>query len=308
MRQGLHTRVAIVALALMTLGWPIQTVAARPAEKVEGAEKNAAAKKDELATLINRQRVAHGVQPLAQATELATAADAHSRDMVVHDYLDHAGSDGSTPQQRAEQAGYQVPPNSAWIVVEVISAISDEPRGPLDWWLNESPEVHGKVLLDPRWREIGVGYATGGEYGHYWTVLVGCRPRILPTVDVDGQTYTSHEACGDPTAIRPTLSATQPTTGAGADHKADIDVNWSGIASPSQRDWIGLFRAGDGDDTYRAWTYVSCSWLPLTPRATGWCSMRVPADLAPGPYEVRLYADDGYTLLATSDPLNLVGR
>ena len=45
-----------------------------------------------------------GLTPLARSTELDTAATAHSADMVSHNYLDHEGSDGSTPQDRAVRA------------------------------------------------------------------------------------------------------------------------------------------------------------------------------------------------------------
>src|SRR5689334_12105884 len=128
--------------------------------------------------------------------------------MVQHNYLDHTGSDGSEPQQRADAAGYHVPANSAWIVVEVISAISGEPQGPVDWWLND--DQHARVLLNPRWREIGAGYAQGGEYGNYWTALVGCRPGVLPTVSLDGVSYTHSEECGDPNTAA-TLTAPTPT-------------------------------------------------------------------------------------------------
>jgi uncharacterized protein YkwD len=72
---------------------------------------------------------------------LDQAAQLHSVDMVQHDYLDHTGSDGSQPQQRAERAGYHAPANSGWIVVEA---------------------QHQKVLMNPRWREIGAGYAQRG--------------------------------------------------------------------------------------------------------------------------------------------------
>src|SRR5436190_1025110 len=134
---------------------------------------------------INRARVGAGLLPLARSAELDAAAQAHSVDMVEFNYLDHSGSDGSEPQQRAELAGYRVPPRSAWIVVEVISAISGEPQGPVDWWLGETAQ-HSPVLLNPRWREIGAGYAEGGDYGHYWTALFGCRPGVLPVVTLDG--------------------------------------------------------------------------------------------------------------------------
>ncbi|MCA1646725.1 MAG: CAP domain-containing protein [Chloroflexi bacterium] len=153
--------------------------------------------RDELVTIINRARVRAGVLPLARAPELDAAAQAHSADMVLHNYLDHTGSDGSEPQQRAEQAGYTVPPRSGWIVVEVISAISGEPQGAVSWWLGEARQ-HRPVLLNPRWREIGVGYAQGGEYGHYWTADFGCRPGVLPTPTLDETTYTTTEQCVDP--------------------------------------------------------------------------------------------------------------
>src|SRR6267378_744309 len=166
---------------------------------------------DDLVLRINRARVAAGLLPLARAPELDTAAQAHSADMVAHNYLDHTGWDGSEPQQRAEQAGYKVPPQSGWIVVEVISAISGEPQGPVDWWLDEGVQ-HRPVLLNPRWREIGAGYAAGGAYGNYWTALFGCRPRVLPAVVLDGSSYTPTEQCGDPQseaalAATPVLSA-----------------------------------------------------------------------------------------------------
>ncbi len=251
---------------------------------------------DQLGTLINRARVDRGVLPLARNAALDQAATAHSKDMVEHNYLDHTGADGSEPQQRADRAGYHVPPHSAWIVVEVISAISDEPAGPLDWWLNQSPEVHGKVLTDPRWREMGVGYADGGEYGHYWTVLVGCRPGVLPTVVLDGKTYEHSERCGDPESVSPSLTVQALPGG-------DFEVRWSGIAQPTERDWIGLYRPGDADGSYMSWEYVSCGTAPLMARGTGWCWLSVPAGLQQSGLEVRLHSNDSMQVLASSGPV-----
>lgn len=146
--------------------------------------------------LINRARVGAGLPPVAVSLELSAAAGGHSSDMVEHNYLDHTGSDGSEPQDRADKAGYHVPPQTGWIVVEVISAISGDPAGPVNWWLSDT--LHRRVLMNPRWREIGVGYAQGGDYGNYWTADVGCRPGVLPSVTLDGVSYTTTEACGDP--------------------------------------------------------------------------------------------------------------
>lgn len=252
--------------------------------------QSAPARADQLALLINRARVERSVLPLARSSELDVAAQAHSESMVRDNFLDHTGMDGSTPQQRAEQAGYHVPEHSGWIVVEVISAISDDPAGPLDWWLNQSPEIHGKVLTDPRWREMGVGYAAGGEFGNYWTVLVGCRPDVVPVVVLDGKSYEHTERCGDPAALPAQLTVSTPNASAGG----DLELRWRGIASPSARDWIGLYRPGDADDAYLAWMYVSCGQTPLSARAAGWCWFRMPPQLADGTYELRMFPNDSF--------------
>jgi uncharacterized protein YkwD len=166
-----------------------------PTRQALGPSADSSAKRNQLALMINRTRVAAGQTPLARNPELEQAADLHSQDMAVNDYLEHEGSDGSSPQMRAAQAGYEVVPGSGWLVVELISAISDEPAGPLVWWLTESPRVHGRHLLDPRYRELGIGYAEGGSYGSYWTALVGCRPGVLPDVELDGIRYRHEERC-----------------------------------------------------------------------------------------------------------------
>jgi hypothetical protein len=259
------------------------------------------ARADQLTTLINRARAAGGASPLARSAALDAAAQAHSLDMVVHNYLDHTGFDASQPQERAERAGYHVPPHSGWIVVEVISAISDDPAEPVDWWFNQSPDVHGRVLRDPRWREMGVGYAEGGEYGHYWTVLVGCRPGALATVVLDGKSYEQSERCGDPASVPPSLTVSVTAA-------SDLEVRWAGIASPTERDWLGLYRVGDPDGSYLRWEYVSCSSTPLVARASGWCWLRVPAGQGVATYEVQLHSNDSTSeRLASSGPVAVTG-
>src|SRR4029077_6509893 len=124
--------------------------------------------------------------------------------------------------------------------------------------------------LNPRWREMGAGYAEGGEYGNYWTALFGCRPGVLPTLNLDGVTYSSREECGDPSVAAATLtpiaivaavpaailaSTPLPTlTPAGLKLSPEtpaadslVSVQWQGISNASSTDWIGLYRAGDTD-------------------------------------------------------------
>jgi hypothetical protein len=323
-----NRRLTALALLAGLLLWP-----SLPASSASDPR----AQTDDLLTRINRARLGAGVLPLARAAELDTAAQGHSADMVAHDYLDHTGSDGSEPQQRAEQAGYKVPPQSGWIVVEVISAISGDPEGPLNWWLGESDQ-HRSVLLNPRWREIGLGYAEGGEYGHYWTADFGCRPGILPSVTLDGSTYTPTEQCGDPqsaaalaptvgpastvaptlvpsmpapTLVPPTVAPTSgppltlvvsPEVAAAGD---SVNVRWSGLSTPKGTDWIGLYRSGAVDRAYMSWSYVGCAPIPLDARALGSCNLALPRILPHGTYEFRLFRDNDYTPVRTSSAVQV---
>ncbi|OGE80631.1 MAG: hypothetical protein A2660_00790 [Candidatus Doudnabacteria bacterium RIFCSPHIGHO2_01_FULL_45_18] len=68
---------------------------------------------------------------------------------------------------------------------------------------------------------------------------------------------------------------------------------------PSATDWIGLFYPGDPDVYYLDWVYTSsCTQTPSSARSSGSCPMTIPAATT---YEFRLFADDGFTRLATSN-------
>ncbi|MEC9368491.1 MAG: CAP domain-containing protein, partial [Pseudomonadota bacterium] len=57
-------------------------------------------------TLINAYRASQGLRPLAMDDRLARAARRHSADLAVIDRIEHKGSDGSDPWQRAREAGF----------------------------------------------------------------------------------------------------------------------------------------------------------------------------------------------------------
>ena len=151
-------------------------------------------REDALALMLGRARVGAGLLPLARSPALDRAAVGHAQDMAARGYMEHEAPDGSTPGTRAAQEGYDTTPGGAWMVVETISAISDEPDGALGWWLSDS--LHRRVVLRPSWREIGVGLAPGGPYGRLWVALFGCRPNTLPPVLLDGVLAVPDEGCG----------------------------------------------------------------------------------------------------------------
>jgi hypothetical protein len=126
---------------------------------------------------LNAERVRQGLTPVAWSSELAKAASQHSSDMARHDFLEHESLDGSSPQDRAARAGYRVPSGNGWMVIEAISAMPSM-ESALGWLLGDA--LHRGVLLRATWREVGIGHASGGSYGNYWTLDFGCRPNVLP--------------------------------------------------------------------------------------------------------------------------------
>jgi subtilase family protein len=89
---------------------------------------------------------------------------------------------------------------------------------------------------------------------------------------------------------------------------ASVTATWSGIpqATASSTDWIGLYAPSASNTTYRTWVYVSCSVSPTTPRSSGSCAMTLPSNLTPGTYELRLFSNNGFTRLATSNTFAVV--
>jgi uncharacterized protein YkwD len=132
----------------------------------------------ELVRLVNAVRVERGLTPLARSPILTAAARAHNQDMITNDFLSHSGSDGAWPAQRACAQGYVPYSWGACYVGENIGAGYPTAADVLMGWLN-SPD-HWVNLLWDKYREVGVGYSTGGRYGHYWTMDLGAQPYVLP--------------------------------------------------------------------------------------------------------------------------------
>lgn len=119
---------------------------------------------EELRLLINAERTSRGLAPLAFDALLAQVAEAHSQDMIDRNFFDHINPDGLDPGDRVANAGYSA---STW--GETIGAGYTTPAAMLSGWMN-SPGHRG-ILLSPNFTEIGLGYVTGGAYGHYWTAV-----------------------------------------------------------------------------------------------------------------------------------------
>lgn len=124
----------------------------------------------------NMYRQQHGCPALTFNQLLTNAAQGHAVDMATHDFVGHTGSDGSSPWDRMERAGYQ------WsAAAENAAAGYSSPESVVDGWYNEVPpnDGHRLNMLNCGLQDIGVGYYylandTGAvNYHHYWVQLFG---------------------------------------------------------------------------------------------------------------------------------------
>jgi uncharacterized protein YkwD len=111
--------------------------------------------------LVNAQRAARGMHPLRASGDLRRAARLHAVDMVRRRYFDHVSPDGRTMAQRVKRTGY-LSGARRWALGEDIgwgSGTAASAAGIVDVWM-KSPG-HRAVILDRRFREVGLGVARG---------------------------------------------------------------------------------------------------------------------------------------------------
>lgn len=114
--------------------------------------------------LTNEYRAQNGCAPLKNSELLAAAAQRHSNDMASNNFVDHTGSDGSSPWYRIQAAGYVFSE-----AAENVAAGHPSPEDVVEGWM-DSPG-HRANILDCDLMEIGVGYSQSdtATYVHYWT-------------------------------------------------------------------------------------------------------------------------------------------
>ncbi|MCD9193496.1 CAP domain-containing protein [Streptomyces albireticuli] len=116
--------------------------------------------------LTNAERRAAGLRPLAADARLGTAAQAHSADMAGRGFYSHTTPEGGEPWDRAAAAGA-----AHRGIGENIACGQRTPAEVVRGWM-DSPG-HRANILKPDFTHLGVGYATGGSAGTYWTQLFG---------------------------------------------------------------------------------------------------------------------------------------
>lgn len=109
--------------------------------------------------------------PLTWNAALGQAAQGHAADMAAQNYFSHTSKDGRTFSQRITNAGY----TPYRTIGENIAAGQTTPQAVVDGWLKS--EGHCRNIMNPAFKELGVGYAYAGTstYKHYWVQDFGAR-------------------------------------------------------------------------------------------------------------------------------------
>ena len=171
-------RIAALAAALLVLAAPGSGSAGS-----QGAVGPAGRLQAALVEQVNALRTAHGLSRLRASAALAAAAAAHSSQMARLGYFSHNSANGASFSQRLayyyRARGYRrwtVGENLVWASPDLGAARA------LNLWLASPP--HRAILLDPRWRELGLAavHSTSapGVYGN--------RPATIITADFGART------------------------------------------------------------------------------------------------------------------------
>ncbi|PLT35497.1 CAP domain-containing protein [Bacillus sp. V5-8f] len=116
----------------------------------------------QVVTLVNKERAKVGLPALKSDWELSRVARFKSEDMRDKRYFDHNSPTYGSPFQMMKSFGINY-----GYAGENIAAGQTTPQAAMSAWMN-SPG-HKANILNRNFTHIGVGYAKGGSYGHYWT-------------------------------------------------------------------------------------------------------------------------------------------
>ncbi len=113
--------------------------------------------------LVNKERSRAGVAPLKAHPKLCRAARAHSANMAAKNTLAHT-LDGKTFSQRIDDTGYRCGEAG-----ENCAQWARTPADAMRIWMSSAG--HRDNILNPRYKEIGIGVGMTKDGRKYWTQL-----------------------------------------------------------------------------------------------------------------------------------------
>ena len=186
MARRLLAPIAPIALSCLALALPASASAAAPCANADLVPTAANGAQVRAATLclINRERTKRGRRALRHDGQLRKVAQSYSRQMVRHRFFDHVGPDGSTLRSRITGGTTYLRRVAGWSLGENLYWGSGEratPAQSVEGWMN-SPG-HRRNMLDPRFRDIGIGIAIGAPED------VGGTPAATYTTEFGTRSY-----------------------------------------------------------------------------------------------------------------------
>ena len=134
----------------------------------------------EVIRLTNLQREANGLPALSENSKLDSAALAKGQDMLAKGYWAHFAPDGTSPWSFFLSFGYRYK-----YAGENLARDFSDPASAVNAWMN-SP-THKENILNPNYREIGIGVVEGSLAGADTTIIVqffGSPLSGAPTIQV----------------------------------------------------------------------------------------------------------------------------
>lgn len=130
--------------------------------------------------LVNGERASRGLAPLRPSRRLRRSARSHSRDMVARQYFSHVSPGGADARRRILRAGYLRTRPYAKLGETI--AWGPEGGGAPAELVRSFMRSHGhrRTLLDPEYRDIGVGLVRG-------VPVAGMADGVTLTLDFGGR-------------------------------------------------------------------------------------------------------------------------
>jgi len=124
----------------------------------------------EVIGLINQRRAEAGCPPVDPEERLAAAARRQAVDMRDNDVHDHTGSDGSSPRERVEAAGFTPVATTGEILLWGSGSTSAQQA--VDAWMASPP--HRQIIEQCIFTHAGAGVLQAE--GRYFVVVAFARP------------------------------------------------------------------------------------------------------------------------------------
>lgn len=154
----------------------------------------------EVISLTNKERSALGLAPLTENKSLDAAALAKGQDMLSKGYWAHFAPDGTSPWSFFTNFGYKYQ-----YAGENLARDFNNAGSAVEAWMNSA--THKENILNPHYKEIGIGVVEGSLSGVDTTIIVqffGASTTSVPQIAVArAETNTSEESSPSPAPLKP---------------------------------------------------------------------------------------------------------